>query len=100
MQAAKEAGLKLTLSPDRSFLFIQPEQTPFMHSHRASLCMKARKEPGFFHPPTREALASLAHAMMHGCICVLTIMCVCEADSVSRQRRVMDGGEGRNLQSV
>lgn len=62
--------------------------------------MMACKTPLFFHQQAHEALASLAHAVMHGCICVLTIMCVCEADSVPRQWRVMDGGGGRNLQGV
>lgn len=67
------------------------------------LCMMAYKTSLFLKRPTRGALASLAHAVMHGCICVLTIMCVCVELTVCpeyRKRCVMDGGGGRNLQGA
>lgn len=50
--------------------------------------------------PGCGARGSLAHALTHGCICVLTIMCAGEADRMPRQQRVMDGGRGRNLQGA
>lgn len=56
-------------------LFIQPEQMASEHSCLASSVHDGIQDVSFLPAvDTWRALASLAHAVMHGCICVLTIM--------------------------
>lgn len=75
MQTAKETGSKAIQATDRVFLFIQPEQMASMHSCLASCASRHIRCLFSSSGPTHGALAPLAHAVMHGCICVLTIMC-------------------------
>lgn len=59
-------------APGCIFVFIQPEQ---MASMLSCLPFCAYETSVFFQWTTHGALASLAHAMKHGSICVLTIIC-------------------------
>ena len=74
----RETGRKAIQAAERIFLFTQPEQMASVHPRLAFPARDGIYETSVFLPvaDTCSPLRlSPARALMHGCICVLTIMC-------------------------
>lgn len=73
----RETGREVIRAAERIFLFTRPEQMASVHPRLAFLRVVANtRRLFFFRWPTHAASRlSPARAVMHGCICVLTIMC-------------------------